>query len=101
MDHDGEEESVEKRFHIWQESSSRLEPKPSPREMESDDDRADDVDEERKNRAKYPGGENPGTPESFIGGNVFEVEDIFDESETECDEDREEDSLLDCVDGGE
>lgn len=86
MDHDGEEESVEEGLHIRDESSSGLEEEPSAGEVESDDDGADDVDEERKNRAKYPGGKHSGTPESFIDGNVFEVEDIFDESETECDE---------------
>jgi len=101
VDDDGKEESVEESLHIWDESSARLEPKPSAREVESDDDTTDDMDKEGENRAKYPGGKYSGTPESFIDGNVFEVEDIFDEPESECDEDREKDSLLDRVDGGE
>lgn len=101
MHDDREKESVEESLHIWDESSARLEPKPSAREVESDDDGTDDVDEERKNRTEYPGGEHSGTPESLIDGDVFQVEDIFDESETECNENREEDSFFDSVDGRE
>lgn len=101
MHDDGEEESVEECLHIWEESSSSLQEEISTREVESDDDGAYDVDEERENRAKYPGGENSGTPESFIDGDIFEVEDVFNESESECDEDREEDSFFDRIDGWE
>lgn len=101
MDDDGKQKPVEESLYVRDESSARLEEEPSSGEVESDDDGADDMDEERENRAKYPGGENSGTPEPFINGDVFEVENIFDESETECDEDREEDSLLDRVDRGE
>jgi len=45
------------------------------------------MDEERENRTKYPGGEDVSTPESRSYGDIFEVEDIFDESESEGYED--------------
>jgi len=66
--------------------------------VESDDDTTDNMDEERENRTKYPGGEDVSTPESRSYGDIFEVEDIFDESESEGYEDWEEDSFFDRVD---
>lgn len=95
-----EEKSIKKCFYVRKKLSIRLQEEPSAREVESDDNGTNHVDKERKNRAKYPGSKHSGTPESFIDGYVFEIEDIFDESETECNKDREEDSFFDGVDGG-
>ncbi len=101
MDDDGEEESVEEGLYVRQESSSGLEEEIPTREVESDDDGADDVDEEWEYGAENPGGEDVSTPESRSYGDIFEVEDIFDESESESDENWEEDSFFDRVDRGE
>lgn len=49
--------------------------------------------------SEYPGSQYSGTPESRLFHHILEVEDVFYESETECDEHGKEHSFFDGIYG--
>lgn len=97
MDGHGKDESEEKSFCVWQNPGRCIVCYECPGEIESDDDTADDMCHERKNRSKYPCRKDTRTQKSWLFRDIFQIENVFYEPESESDENRKEHSFFDGI----